>query len=38
MPLNGYGGIITHCHGIIYDGGGPNGNYDDMSDARIRCV
>jgi Zn-dependent metalloprotease len=35
MPLNGYGGIITHCHGIIYDGGGPNGNYDDMSDARI---
>jgi len=35
MPLNGSGGNISNCNGILYDGGGPNGNYDDASDAII---
>lgn len=35
MPLNGIGNTITTCQGTLYDGGGPNGNYADMSDAVI---
>ncbi len=35
MPINGTGNIITACQGTLYDGGGPNGNYADMSDAII---
>ncbi len=35
MPLNGTGETITSCQGILYDGGGPAGNYADNSDAII---
>lgn len=35
MPLNGLGQTITTCNGILYDGGGPTGNYADQSDAYI---
>ncbi len=35
MPLNGTGNTITSCQGTLYDGGGPDGNYADMSDAII---
>lgn len=35
MPLNGTGTTITSCQGTLYDGGGPDGNYIDNSDAII---
>jgi len=35
MPLNGTGNPINACQGTLYDGGGPNGNYANMSDAII---
>ena len=35
MPLSGTGITQTSCSGKVYDGGGPDGNYIDNSDAFI---
>ncbi|MCX7861507.1 MAG: M4 family metallopeptidase [Bacteroidales bacterium] len=35
MPLTGTANTITSCQGTLFDGGGPNGNYADNSDAII---
>ena len=35
MPVNGIGDTITNCNGVLYDGGGPTGNYFSNSDSYV---
>ncbi len=35
MPASGTGNTITNCNGIMYDSGGPNGNYPDNQSSQI---
>ena len=35
MPVNGTGNVINNCNGVLYDGGGPSGNYFSNSDSYI---
>ncbi|HYV93974.1 MAG TPA: M4 family metallopeptidase [Chitinophagales bacterium] len=35
MPQNGYGQTQTACAGVLYDSGGPSGNYQDNTASQI---
>jgi len=35
MPSSGTGAVQTACAGTLYDTGGPNGNYPDMTDVSL---